>query len=123
MKKTKESGITLIALIITIVVMLILATVTIEAINGGLFEYAGQTKSKTDIVTEKAAITQAFSIAKGTSISGTVSENAMNTALDKTLGGGQATVEKSGNIITISITGTTRSYLVNDTTGEISESE
>ena len=40
-------GITLIALIITIIVMLILAAVTINiAINGGLFEYAE--KSATD---------------------------------------------------------------------------
>ena len=39
----KEKGITLIALIITIIVMLILVAVTISmAVNGGLFEYAGK---------------------------------------------------------------------------------
>ena len=49
MRKTKEQkqntnkGITLIALIITIIVMLILVAVTITvAVNGGLFEHAGQ---------------------------------------------------------------------------------
>lgn len=44
MNKLKEDeGITLIALVITIIVMLILVAVTINmAVNGGLFEYAGQ---------------------------------------------------------------------------------
>lgn len=42
-KLTKNNGITLIALIITIIVMLILVAVTISmAINGGLFENAGK---------------------------------------------------------------------------------
>lgn len=42
-KSKKNSGITLIALIITIIVMLILVAVTISmAINGGLFEKAGE---------------------------------------------------------------------------------
>ncbi|MBO5413847.1 MAG: hypothetical protein J6A29_06185 [Clostridia bacterium] len=42
-KLTKNNGITLIALIITIIVMLILVAVTISmAINGGLFEKAGE---------------------------------------------------------------------------------
>ena len=44
MKKLKtQKGITLIALVITIIVMLILVAVTISmAINGGLFEKAGK---------------------------------------------------------------------------------
>lgn len=44
-----EKGITLIALVITIIVMLILVAVTITmAINGGLFEKAGEAASKTN---------------------------------------------------------------------------
>ena len=46
MKKQKEIGITLIALIITIIIMLILATVTYGTINGGLFEYAGEAQKE-----------------------------------------------------------------------------
>lgn len=51
MKKLKEqSGITLIALIITIIVMLILVSVTIsKAINGGLFTNAKEAKFKTEL--------------------------------------------------------------------------
>ena len=52
MKRTKEfktnKGITLIALVITIIVMLILVGVTISmAVNGGLFEYAGRAAGQT----------------------------------------------------------------------------
>ena len=53
MEGTKElktnKGITLIALVITIIVMLILVGVTIStAVNGGLFEYAGRAVSETN---------------------------------------------------------------------------
>ena len=42
-----ENGITLLALVITIVIMLILASVTVNVvIDGGLFEYAGNAKSE-----------------------------------------------------------------------------
>ena len=52
MKGTKEfstnKGITLIALVITIIVMLILVGVTISmAVNGGLFDYAGKASGQT----------------------------------------------------------------------------
>ncbi|MGN1301002.1 MAG: hypothetical protein ACI4U9_00460 [Clostridia bacterium] len=53
---TKNKGITLIALIITIIVMLILVAVTINmAINGGLFEKSGQAvgETKNEINKEK----------------------------------------------------------------------
>lgn len=47
-KLKKNNGITLIALVITIIVMLILVAVTISmAINGGLFEQAGRAVSET----------------------------------------------------------------------------
>lgn len=50
---TSQRGITLIALVITIIVMLILVAVTISmAVNGGLFEYAGKAVNET-----KGAIT------------------------------------------------------------------
>ena len=59
MKITKEfsrknSGITLIALIITIIVMLILVAVTVTmAVNGGLFEQAGNAGRQTNEARDK----------------------------------------------------------------------
>lgn len=48
-KEKTQRGITLIALVITIIVMLILVGVTISmAVNGGLFEYAGRAASETN---------------------------------------------------------------------------
>ena len=48
-KSNKNKGITLIALVITIIVMLILVAVTISmAVNGGLFEYAGNAGKETN---------------------------------------------------------------------------
>ena len=51
LRQNAEKGITLIALIITIIVMLILVAVTISmAVNGGLFEYAGKAVGETQNV-------------------------------------------------------------------------
>ena len=50
----KNQGITLIALVITIIVMLILVAVTINmALNGGLFEYAGKAAKDTNTAIRK----------------------------------------------------------------------
>ena len=47
--KNNNKGITLIALVITIIIMLILASVSINmAVNGGLFSYAGRAASETN---------------------------------------------------------------------------
>ena len=51
--KSKERGITLIALIITIIIMLILVSVTINmAVNGGLFGYAKNAALETNLAIE-----------------------------------------------------------------------
>ena len=52
--REKNSGITLIALIITIIVMLILVAVTINmAVNGGLFGYAGNAARETELAKQE----------------------------------------------------------------------
>ena len=58
LKEKRNKGITLIALIITIIVLLILAGVTISAITGNesVMEKAQQAKEKTDIASEKEGI-------------------------------------------------------------------
>ena len=61
----KNSGITLIALVITIIVMLILVMVTINiATNGGLFSYAGKASVDTEMAKEmeivKVSATEAW---------------------------------------------------------------
>ena len=57
-KKTKQKGITLIALVITIIVLLILAGVSIAMLTGdnGILTQAQNAKEKTDIETEKEKV-------------------------------------------------------------------
>jgi len=54
-------GITLIALIITIIIMLILAAVTISvAVNGGLFTQGGEAAKRTDIESAREKLVTAI---------------------------------------------------------------
>ena len=57
MKKTNgQKGITLVALVITIIILLILATISIQALtNTGLFQKANEAKEKTENATENQA--------------------------------------------------------------------
>ena len=57
MKKTKrQNGITLVALVITIIILLILATISIQSLtNTGLFKKAQEAKEKTQNATENQA--------------------------------------------------------------------
>ncbi len=59
MKKTKrQNGITLVALVITIIILLILATISIQSLtNTGLFKKAQEAKEKTQNATENQAKT------------------------------------------------------------------
>ena len=57
---TSQKGITLIALIVTIILMLILAAVTTRITSDGkVFQYAGNAKNNVEIANEKEIIMQA----------------------------------------------------------------
>lgn len=79
--KTKN-GITLIALIITIIVMLILVGVTVTvAINGGLFEKSKEAAKGTEIGREKEELTSAITTAYDVE-TGVIKEDDLNKALN-----------------------------------------
>lgn len=97
---SNKNGITLIALIITIVIMLILATVTIGAINGGLFDYAGKAKTDTEEVSKVTGIKESYILAKGESKTGRIITEDMQNALDKVFGKDYAeALDNSGQIV------------------------
>lgn len=80
MKKDKK-GITLIALIITIIVMLILVGVTVTtAINGGLFESARRAATKTQIEVDKEKLSSAL-VAAYNEKTGEINKNKLENAL------------------------------------------
>ena len=62
MKRTKQNGITLIALVITIIVLLILAAVSIATLTGenGILTRANESKTETEIGEEEEAIKLAY---------------------------------------------------------------
>lgn len=107
----KESGITLIALIITIIVMLILVAVSIQVLfNTGLFDAAGKAVQKWDTEQEKEANMQ---LTIGNKVYGSVEDyingkedlEAKEQALKEKLAQetGNSAIDEEGNIVDISL--------------------
>ena len=93
----KNGGITLIALVITIVLMLILASITINvAINGGMFGYAQKAIDDTEIASEKETLTQASILAVAEDKRGKLSKEDFQKKLDKIAGEEKTTVYDTG---------------------------
>ena len=85
MQKTKkEQGITLIALVTTIVVLLILASITIGAVSGegGLIGNANEAKEKTEIANEKEVVDRAVVQAMGKNKRGNLVRSELQDELD-----------------------------------------
>ena len=82
--KNKLNGITLIALVITIVVLLILAGVSIAMLTGsnGILQQTGKAKEQTEIASEKEQIQLAYTAIQGFKLNGSITstelENEMN---------------------------------------------
>ena len=76
-KIRKEQGITLLALVITIIILLILAGITINAITGdnGIIGNAGQAKEETEIANEKEIIEKATVQSMGNNKYGNIEES------------------------------------------------
>ena len=95
LKKHTNKGITLIALVITIIVLLILAGVSIAMLTGenGVLTKATQSKEQTEIAQEKEEITLAYSAAKtnkGDKVSEDITVDELNAELDKLNSTGEA---------------------------------
>ena len=90
----KETGITLLVLVITIIVLLILAGITINAITGenGIIGNAGQAKEETEIANEKEIVEKATIQAMGNNKYGNIEESELQSELDKETKGGKTEV-------------------------------
>ena len=95
-KKNKELGITLIALVVTIIVLLILAGISIQMISGnnGILTRAGEAKSRTDEgqIEEKIKLAYHSVLVDG---QGRATENALNKELTKEFGEDGYTLDTS----------------------------
>ena len=112
-QKLKESkGITLIALVITIIVLLILAGVTIATLTGdnGILTKTNNAKAQTDEVAEREAIGIAYNGAIAETKGGSVTAEGLNSQFS--INGTKATATANGDKIKIDFE-TGRSYTIN----------
>ena len=113
----KERGITLIALVITIIVLLILVTVSIQAILGenGISTKAKNAKVQSEIASEKEQINVAYAsckIAKSDSEDDAVTADELEAEMNKSYGAGTVTVTGTERTITVKYGKTNRQYLI-----------
>lgn len=118
-----NKGITLIALIITIIIMLILATVTIKiSSQGGLFEYAGKATRETTIAQEREQIQEAYVYASSNSLTGEVFAEDLQSELENNLGMNKTTTIGNGGNLRVLFLKTNNLYYVNSN-GEVTKAE
>ena len=124
MKMLKNKGITLIALIITIIILLILAGITIGTLTGdnSLINQAGEAKEETEIASEKEVIEKATVEAMGKNKYGNIEEEQLQEAMDGETGDGKTEVESVGEEFEVLFIESNRYYIV-DENGTIKEYE
>ncbi len=98
-KIRKEKGITLLVLVITIIILLILAGITINAITGdnGIIGNAGQAKEETEIANEKEIVEKATIQAMENNKYGNIEESELQSELDKETKEGRTEVTDVGD--------------------------
>ena len=119
--KKQESGITLIALVVTIVVLLILAGVAISMLTGenGIINQALEAKEETEIAEEKEKVQLAAQAAKTKTEWGEITEDNLKTELDVNIGNRKYTLAWEGPY-KVTYNDSKRSYIVYEN-GEIGE--
>ena len=112
-----KNGITLMALVVTIIILLILAGISIGMLSGdnGILGQAGNAKTQTDIAEEKEIIDLAVVHAMGKSKYGDIDEISFTNELEKN----NATVTKSGSKYKVAFS-SGRQYTV-DSDGNVKE--
>ena len=113
--KNGKNGITLIALIITIILMLILASVAINVvIDGGLFNQAGKAVNNTEIASEKETVQKATVLAESTSKTGRITVEEMQKAINSITQEGSANAIDNGDTIVVKFNKSDRYYEIDN---------
>ena len=121
-KIKKETGITLLALVITIIILLILAGITVSSITGdnGIIGNAGKAKEETEIAEEKEILEKATVQVMGNNKYGNIEENELQSALDKETGEGKTEATDIGDEFEVVFKESNRYYTV-DKDGNVGE--
>lgn len=110
-KLNNETGITIIALSITIIVMLILAGISIATVSP-MIKNSEEAKQEQDIETEKSIVSRAAFAAEKVGVKGRITKDNLQKMMQNELPSGNFTVTDNGNGFTITFTDSNRSYNV-----------
>ena len=124
MKRKNDKGITLLVLVITIIVLLILAGITISAITGdnGIIGNAGKAKEEAEIANEKEIVKKATVQAMGNNKYGNIEEQELQEQLDKETGEGKTEATDIGDEFEVVFNESNRYYMV-DKDGNVGEAQ
>ena len=114
MRRNTQKGITLVALVVTIVVLLILASITIGAVTSenGILRNANDAKEQTEIAEEKEIVDRATIQAMGNNKRGNIVEDELQEQLDKITGSGKTEADDVGEEFEVAFTESKRYYTV-----------
>lgn len=122
----EKKGITLIALVVTIVVLLILATISIAMLGGdnGIINQAQKAKEETEISEEKEKVEISAINAAGKDKWGEITEDNLEEELNKNIGkrNEDYILEKSGNEFLVTYISSKRNYYI-DSNGNVNKYE
>lgn len=121
-KMREKSGITLITLAVTIIILLILAGITIATItsDNGIIKNANDAKEQTEIAEEKEIVDRATIQAMGNNKRGNLVEDELQGQLDKITNNGKTEVSDNGEEFEVVFVDSNRYYTV-DKDGNIVE--
>ena len=113
-KMRKKSGITLISLAVTIIILLILTGITIATITGnnGIIKNANEAKEQTEIAEEKEIVDRAIIQAMGHNKRGNLVEDELQEQLDKITDSGKTEVSDNGEEFEVVFVDSDRYYTV-----------
>ena len=113
-KMREKSGITLITLAVTIIILLILAGITIATItsDNGIIKNANDAKEQTEIAEEKEIVDRATIQAMGNNKRGNLVENELQEQLDKITGSGTTETDDVGEEFEVAFIESKRYYTV-----------
>ena len=119
-----QNGITLLVLVITIIILLILAGITIGALTGknGIINNSKNAKEETEIANEKEIIEKATVQAMGSNKQGNIEESELQNALNKETGEGKTEATDVGEEFEVVFKGSNRYYIV-DKYGNVGEAQ
>lgn len=122
--KKNEKGITIIALVITIIVLLILATITISSLSGenGIIRNANEAKVDTEISEEKKIVNLATMHAIEENRQGIIEEEKLKRNLNQIVGENKTNVIKNGMNFDVTFVESNRTYIV-DESGNVTLNE